>query len=263
MREGSLPIPSAIVADYKTVAEYAQEKTTAVPDDIIRKRFMKHVAAKTNPEISRHWGRDYWYAFDSLPRTLRDIVNDATNNPDNELISAIEYWASITDKAEAAMDRIVRYEHTIDRIDSLPDWLKEVSIEEIELIKRLKAERLAKYVEILAEQERQRKERERLERSNRQQKFTRYTPPTKMEYYTINGKRPEEIEEEIRLMRVPPHIARELLAAKLVTKLDIARHTYTREAGFRTYDSAKEADKIDNTPPLKFHPIQVKRGRNY
>jgi len=261
---GELPSLDAIERDYATLKEYAKDAATCVPEVLRRKRFHKHVPTVTQ-ETHRCWARDRWIAFESLPRVFREMVNDDPSHPDEALDVALAMWAEIEHKAEQAMDRILEYESALVQIANLPDWLKGVSLPEMEAINFLREDRLELLRKQLEEAERRQQEQKAREKLERGKKITRYQPATVMEDWLVKQdnkwKRLNEIDNEVRMMRLPPHLAREMLEKKKAEVLEVKRVTHVRPAGFYTYDGAKAA-ATDNEVPLKFHPKNFQRGKN-
>lgn len=257
------PSNDAIERDYRILAEYATAAATCISADIIRKRFMKHVPEITKNH-SRHWGRDRWYLLDCLPKYLRDMVNDDPSNPDDALFAAVDLWNDTVRNAEIVMDRIVKYEEAAGVIDSYPDWLKSIEASEFDVIRKLRAIRLEHAERLRAEKERERREREEKEKNFRSVKERRYIASTVMEDWRVRigneRLRLDEIQHDVRIMKLPPHLAREELRKRTMT---VEKVTWVRPPIIQTYDAGKVADAIDNAPPLKFHPIEIKRGRNY
>lgn len=257
MRFDVLPSSDVLTKDYKTVIEFAKYASTSVDSSIIRKRYMKHVPHKTD-DWSRHWARDRWFMFDGLPRFLRDDVNSEPVNPDSALMAAIELWEEMKLDADRAMDRIISYEISYEATKKLPEWLRnENAFEYIEMLHNSRMEHAAK---LRLEEENRRAQ---LKKDQAKNKWTKYswTAGTRV-VTTVNGLNPKDI-TVVDTRGIPPHMLIQMQRDKQLKGLEI-QERWTKFRSGSAYTNKKDIqDDIDNTPPLKFHPVNIKRGKNY
>ncbi len=257
MRDETAYLPN-ILKDYALVADYATAFSTATPLNTRARGFDRHVPHKTPFPESRHWGRDLWGQFDSLPRVYRDMVNNDPNAPHVTLETALALWSEESTAAHAAMDRIVRYEHALDLIDGMPAYLRERPTEEVKAITALKAERLKAYEAQKEAARLAREEADALRRAHEARERRYATARAYVSYRTKDGTTLDKV-EVVDTRGLAPHVARQVLAQS--QPLAFVKHVvYAKpKVEVRSQDSFAE----DTKAPLKIHPNHVARGRNY
>ena len=215
-----MDLPKNIVQDYQTVMEYGRDAATVIDKTLRVKGFAFHVPHKHKVSGSLTWDRNTWGLFDSLPCSMRDMINEDPGNVDGNLTTALELWKSTIEQAEKAMDRIIGYEKAISA-NGLPAWLTGAKSEEYDAIAKLKAEREAEAARLAAERKAQQEEaaRKRAEALNRERRYG-----GTYAYYTANGGAKLSEVEVVDTRGLPPHIARQVMAAS--KPLAFERHTF-------------------------------------
>lgn len=251
-------LPNNIVRDYKTVSEYARDAATVIDKTLRVRSFHKHVPHRHKIEGALTMDRSQWGMFDSLPRSLRDVVNDDPGNVIENLNAALAMWNDMTTQAENAMDRIIGYEKVVEKNGlDLPMWLTQEKTEELDTILKLKAEREAEAARLAAE----RKQQEADAAAARKAAADReYRVGGRYSYYTANDRTDLTKVELVDTRGMPPHLARELLAKAQPLKFE--KYNIWVAPG-KTKLTEKRADELDNAPPAKIHPMHMKRGRNF
>jgi hypothetical protein len=202
--------------------------------------------------------RVHWGMFESLPRSLRDVVNNDPGHVEDNLTAALEMWKEMIVQAEKAMDRIIGYEKAVAyRGLDLPMWLIQEKTEELDTIIKLKAEREAEAARLAAERKQQEKDAADA-RKHAMDRERRYGGA--YAYWTANNGTDLAKVEVVDTRGLPPHIAREMIAK--ATPLKFERHTFYVAPG-KGKMTEERADKLDNAPPAKIHPTHMKRGRNF
>jgi hypothetical protein len=242
---------SQIRKDYETVAEYAKLATTCIDKRLHDKSFRRQIPYKTPFEESRHWGRDKWFMFDSLPKQFRDDVNNDPGKVDDNLKSALELWNEVVEDAMKAMDRIVAYERAL---DDVPDWLKTVPSAELDLIRDLKAARIAEAEKRAAEHKSRMEElaKKRAREEERAIKIGGW-----YSYHRMKDGTPLSKVEVVDMRGIPPHLQREMMAKSKSVEFEKVSFYVPPKVVKPNYDA------IDNKPPDKIHPNHVARGRNH
>ena len=248
-------LPANITQDYKLVLEYGKEAATVIDKTLRVKSFAFHVPHKHRIANALTWDRHTWGLFDSLPQSLRNMVNEDSGNVDANLQAALDMWRQMIEQAEKAMDRIIGYEYAIKR-DGLPDWLTEIKSEEYNAIATLKAEREAEAARLAAE--RKEKEAEAARRRAEEMNRMRHFGGTYVSH-TVSGQSLSKI-EVVDTRGLPPHLAR--LVIENSKPLVFERHEFY-VAPHKAKITEEDAKRMDEAPPATVHPSQMKRGRNF
>jgi hypothetical protein len=140
MRSDVLPTPDAIMADYALVREYTRDALTCVSPDLVGKGYADHVNVSARNKLG--WYTYQWDSFDKLPKRMRDFLNFDSVDVGTDFSRLQNEWSTVERKAKEAIGRIAQYEDALGRVDALPDWLKDATTEEVELIRTLKAKRI-------------------------------------------------------------------------------------------------------------------------
>ena len=254
----STDLPANITRDYKLVSDYAREAVTVIDPKLRPKSFHFHIPHRHKIAGAPIWDREHWGWFDSLPRSMRDMINEDPGNIDDNLQAALAMWQDMITQAEKAMDRIIGYEKAVSHWGlQLPDWLTTNKTAELPMIEKLKAEREAEAARLAAERKEAEAEaeRRRAEHMDRERRFG-----GNYRTITANDRTPLNRVELLDTRGMPPHLARELLAASTPLRFE-TRHYWTPPVIRKPTEA--DADKADRTPPAKVHPEHFKRGRNF
>lgn len=222
--------------------------------EISRKGFKKHVPEKTQ-NWHMCWGRDKWIAFDMLPAKYRKEINEDLNDPDAALDFYVEVWKADVAAAVYMVDQIITMEGNAEALSSIPEMFRTLKDDEINAIMQLKAER----IKVMQEEERIEAEKQNMShKKSRNIRIPRYRNTESYGLRMGNEVQPlEGVTQNITRLRLPPHKMRELLPKKQVAEV-------VRYAGpvVKINNTQHDNKSNDSEPPLKFHPVMGKRGKN-
>jgi len=253
--------PASIIKDFKFLMAFGARAATVVDKKLINLRYQKHVPHMNRVDNSSIWTRDRWFAFDSLPRDLRDEVNYDPRDPNEALKAATELWEADKKEADRAAVRVANYESLLSQMSGEDEGariIRQMIEERLAENRRLEAERLA------AEEARRKAEEERAKREAKRRR--RWVPPTEMVEYRINGQRLRDISRNVSVIDtrgIPPHLIYAAERAKMMERLKVTEHRYTRPGFYADSTEKDRAKKMDQEAPVKIHPVQLKRGRNF
>jgi hypothetical protein len=251
---------------FQKCLSHAAKAITVVDPSLRPKRFKQHVKYETS-EHDLIWGRDRWTKLESLPIEYRTLINEDKESPDQTLIVCCDLWQKECDDYMTNMQQIAEYGR---RYKRGPDFIETIKTSDNPLKYHNDVEKILNYLQSwydmseqhLIEEEELRKQKAMAEEESRRKAIDRRrcvggSGFTTMHYFTTRAGTALTKVKMLDTSGLRPHEIQKLKEAG-IKPLSFVSHNVP----VMLDKKAPPLPDPDTLPPVKIHPIHLKRGRN-